>query len=109
MPIDVSPASTPTMQEIAERAGVGKATVSLALRNDPRLRPETRRRIQKLAAKMGYKTNATVANLMAQLRASRTPKYQATLGVLNVSSDSKTLGGLATFRDWMNGSTSRAT
>ena len=99
----------PTMHEIAEKAGVGKATVSLALRDDPRLRPETRKRIQKLAAKMGYKTNATVANLMAQLRASRTPKYQATLGVLNVSSDPKTLAGLATFRDWVRGSTSRAT
>src|SRR5277367_6472336 len=83
---DVPPVSAPTMHEIAERAGVGKATVSLALRDDPRLRPETRRRIQKLAAKMGYRTNATVANLMAQLRASRTPKYQATLGLLNVSS-----------------------
>jgi LacI family transcriptional regulator len=74
------------MHEIAERAGVGKATVSLALRDDPRLRPETRRRIQRLAAKMGYRTNATVANLMAQLRASRTPKYQATLGLLDLSS-----------------------
>jgi LacI family transcriptional regulator len=74
------------MHEIAERAGVGKATVSLALRDDPRLRPETRRRIQKLAAKMGYRTNATISNLMAQLRASRTPKYQATLALLTTAS-----------------------
>jgi LacI family transcriptional regulator len=96
------------MHEIAERAGVGKATVSLALRDDPRLRPETRRRIQKLAAKMGYRTNATVANLMAQLRASRTPKYQATLGLLNVSSDPKTLTGLCTFREWVKGCHERA-
>ncbi|HEX4085799.1 MAG TPA: LacI family DNA-binding transcriptional regulator [Chthoniobacteraceae bacterium] len=105
---DAAPASAPTMHEIAERAGVGKATVSLALRDDPRLRPETRRRIQKLAAKMGYRTNATVANLMAQLRASRTPKYQATLGLLNVSSDPKTLSGLCTFREWVKGCHERA-
>ena len=96
------------MHQIAERAGVGKATVSLALRDDPRLRPETRRRIQKLALKMGYRTNATVANLMAQLRASRTPKYQATLGLLNVSSDPKTLTGLCTFREWAKGCQERA-
>jgi LacI family transcriptional regulator len=96
------------MHQIAERAGVGKATVSLALRDDPRLRPETRRRIQKLATKMGYRTNATVANLMAQLRASRTPKYQATLGLLNVSSDSKILGGIRTFREWVRGCHERA-
>jgi DNA-binding LacI/PurR family transcriptional regulator len=57
---------------------------------------------------MGYRTNATVANLMAQLRASRTPKYQATLGLLNVSSDPKTLTGLCTFREWAKGCQERA-
>jgi DNA-binding LacI/PurR family transcriptional regulator len=57
---------------------------------------------------MGYRTNATVANLMAQLRASRTPKYQATLGLLNVSSDSRTLTGLCTFREWVKGCRERA-
>jgi len=57
---------------------------------------------------MGYRTNATVANLMAQLRASRTPKYQATLGLLNVSSDPKTLTGLCTFREWAKGCHERA-
>jgi LacI family transcriptional regulator len=96
------------MHEIAERAGVGKATVSLALRDDPRLRPETRRRIQKLAAKMGYRTNATVANLMAQLRASRSPKYHATLGLLNASSDPKTLTGAGASREWVTGCHERA-
>jgi len=98
----------PSMREIAERAGVGKATVSLALRDDPRLRPETRRRIQKLAAKMGYRTNVTVANLMAQLRVSRTPKYRGTLGLLNVSSDPRILTGLCTFREWVKGCEERA-
>ena len=96
------------MHEIATRAGVGKATVSLALRDDPRLRPETRRRIQKIATKMGYRVNATVANLMAQLRASRTQKYHATLGLLNASSDFESFSGLSTVREWMNGCHERA-
>jgi len=97
---DKDPSSAPTMHEIAERAGVAKATVSLALRNDPRLRLETRRRIQKLAEKMGYRTNATVANLMAQLRSIRPPRYQATLGLLRVSSEPKRNSGICTFREW---------
>jgi LacI family transcriptional regulator len=96
------------MHEIAERAGVGKATVSLALRDDPRLRPETRRRIQKLAAKMGYRTNATVANLMAQLRAGGAHRYQATLGLLNVSTDPGLLTTLRSFREWTKGCHERA-
>lgn len=96
------------MRDIAERAGVGKATVSLALRDDPRLRAETRQRIQKLAAEMGYRANATVASLMAQLRASRSPKYRATLGLVNASSDPRTLTGLHTFREWAEGCAQRA-
>lgn len=96
------------MQAVATAAGVGKATVSLALRNDPRLRPETRARIQALAEKMGYKPNAAVANLMAQLRASRTPKYQATLGLMNASKYPDALSGLHTFRDWTAGARRRA-
>lgn len=75
------------MADIARAAGVGKATVSLALRNDPRLRLQTRREIQAIAKKMGYKSNAVVSNLMAQLRASKDPKYQATLGLVNASQD----------------------
>ena len=107
MPNDVLPAS-PTMHEIAERAGVGKATVSLALRDDPRLRPETRRRIQKIAEKMGYRTNATVANLMAQLRAGGAPKYQAALGFLNISTDPRTFTGSCAYHEWEEGCRKRA-
>ena len=97
------------MHEIAARAGVGKATVSLALRDDPRLRAETRRRIQRLAAKMGYRPNATVANLMAQLRASRNPKYHANLGLLNTNADQDALASRFTSRQWMDGCRERAT
>jgi LacI family transcriptional regulator len=96
------------MHEIAERAGVGKATVSLALRDDPRLRPETRLRIQRLAAKMGYRTNATVANLMAQLRASGSQKFHASLGLLNASRDPEALAGPRTCREWVTGCKDRA-
>ena len=95
--------STPNMAEIARKAGVGKATVSLALRNDPRLRPETRERIQKIAEKMGYRANAVVSNLMAQLRASRNPKYQATIGILNASNHRDSLDTNYTFRTWVSG------
>ena len=100
---------SPTLQDIARESGAGKTTVSLALRDDRRLRPETRARIQRIAAEMGYHANATVSALMAQLRASRTPKYQATLGILNASSERETLQRFSTFRDWLTGCVSRAT
>ncbi len=99
----------PTLQDIANAAGVGKTTVSLALRNDPRLRLETRERIQAVAAEMGYRANATVAALMAQLRASRTSTYQATLGLINASSERDWLKAYSTFRAWVTGALRRAT
>lgn len=91
------------MSAIARKAGVGKATVSLALRNDPRLRPETRERIQRIAEKMGYRANPIVSNLMAQLRASRNPRYQATIGIINASAERDGLVTNHTFANWVGG------
>ncbi len=100
--------TSPNMSAIARAAGVGKATVSLALRNDPRLRVETRERIQRIAAEMGYRANAIVSNLMAQLRASKNAKFQATLAVFNASPERDGLQSNPTFRGWLEGLRQRA-
>lgn len=73
------------MQRVAEAAGVSKSSVSLALRDDPRLAPATRRRVQEAAARLGYRKNPVVASLMAQLRVSQTPKFQANVALINCS------------------------
>ncbi|MEO6871851.1 MAG: helix-turn-helix domain-containing protein [Chthoniobacterales bacterium] len=46
---------------MSRAAGVGASTVSLALRNDPRLRPAMREHVQKVAQQIGYFPNATLA------------------------------------------------
>jgi LacI family transcriptional regulator len=46
-----------TILDVARAAGVSKSTVSRALRNDPLTAPSTRRKIQALARKMGYRPN----------------------------------------------------
>ena len=78
-----TPNPPPTMRHIAERAGVNRSTVSLALRNDYRLKPETRERIQAVAAEMGYRRNPTIAQLMTQLRAGQQKHFQSNIAVLN--------------------------
>ena len=45
----------PTLQDIAKRAGVGKATVSLALRNDPKISAATRERVRAIAEELKYR------------------------------------------------------
>lgn len=54
-----------TLADIAKRAEVHVTTVSLALRNHPRLPEKTRDRIQKLAKEMGYQPDPILQALVA--------------------------------------------
>ena len=54
-----------TLREVARRANVHVSTVSLALRNSPRLSNETRTRIQTLAKEMGYTRDSLLDALLS--------------------------------------------
>ena len=58
----------PTQKDVASVAGVDQSTVSLALRGDPRISPETRRRVLEAAKKLGYKPflNADAKRMIAR-------------------------------------------
>ena len=49
-----------TLADVAVEAGVSSATVSLALRNSPRILQETRQKVLKAAERVGYSTNLRV-------------------------------------------------
>ncbi|MCC5843985.1 MAG: LacI family DNA-binding transcriptional regulator [Verrucomicrobia bacterium] len=62
-----------TLKTIAEKAGVSVSTVSLALRNDPRIKAQTRDEIRKLAQELGYTPNPLLSSLASrQFRKSET-------------------------------------
>lgn len=52
-----------TIIDVAKLAGVDNSTVSLALRSDPRIRPETRERVRRAAAKLNYLPNHLARSL----------------------------------------------
>jgi len=54
-----------TLSDIAKKAGVHVTTVSLAMRNHPRLPEATRQRIQALAREMGYAPDPLLRALVA--------------------------------------------
>lgn len=63
--------SLPTMNDVAARAGYSRATVSMALRQDPRITAATRKRILAAAEQIGYRPNPLVAALMTTRRMQR--------------------------------------
>ena len=60
-----------TLADIAKADGTHVTTVSLAIRNSPRLADNTRKRIQALAAKMGYVPDPAMQALVSYRKAIR--------------------------------------
>lgn len=60
-----------TVRQLAVLCGVSRTTISLALRNHPRIPEPTRRKIQAMAAAKGYRQDPVVSSLMNKLRTSR--------------------------------------
>ena len=59
------------LRDIAEKAGVSRMTVSLALRGDPQVSKDTQARIREIAEELGYQPNAKVSRAMSELAKSR--------------------------------------
>jgi len=78
----VDPEKRPTMRVIAEKAGVSSATVSMAMRNDLRISPSTRRKVHRIARKLGYHPDPEVAKLMLHLRTKHKPKFQSIIAAV---------------------------
>lgn len=86
-----APSSRPTVRTIAAAAGVSAMTVSLALRNNPRIPAKTRATVQRIAAQLGYRPDPQVAKLMHHLRTRRKPAFQASIGALTTVPESDEL------------------
>jgi len=71
-----------THQDIARKFGCDKSTVSLALRDNPRIPAQTRKQIRELAEKMGYRPDPALAMLARQRWAKHDPEVGSTLAFI---------------------------
>lgn len=71
------------LREIAAAAKVCVMTVSLALRDNPRISEATRDRIKQLAHDLGYHPDPELSRLMNHLRASRTARGKIGVAVID--------------------------
>jgi DNA-binding LacI/PurR family transcriptional regulator len=76
-----------TLKQIGEAAGVHPTTVSMALRNHPRIPKSTRDRLKKLADKMGYIPDPMLASLNAYRHTNVEKKFLSKLAWLNICMD----------------------
>ncbi|WP_221028722.1 LacI family DNA-binding transcriptional regulator [Actomonas aquatica] len=67
--------SKATLQDVANAAGVHRTTVSLALRDHPRIPAATRERVKAVANQLGYRINPLVAALMQTRRLGRRDRH----------------------------------
>ena len=71
-----------SQRDVAVAAKVSVATVSLALRNHPKISPKVRARIRATASRLGYHADPQLSTLMGQVRTVRRRRAPSKLAVL---------------------------
>ena len=72
------------LRDVAKAAAVSLMTVSLALRNHPKISAATRERVQRVAREIGYRPDPEIARLMTRLR-SRNNTGRTPIAIVDVS------------------------
>lgn len=72
----------PTLQDVADAAGISVMSVSRCLRNDPRHSEETRLRVRAIAERLGYRPNPLAAAFVATREKNREKKRSSTIAYI---------------------------
>ncbi|MBK1858122.1 LacI family DNA-binding transcriptional regulator [Cerasicoccus arenae] len=98
----------PTQKDVAAKAGVHRATVSLAFKQHPSIPVATRERIFRAAEEVGYQPDPMLSALASYRGRMQKRSYQGTLAWLVVSSEQYYWKAIETFRLYYEGAKSRA-
>ena len=82
----------PSIQKIADKVGVSKATVSRALRGLPGHKEETREKIVKAAKELGYESHPILSALMSSVRFKKTSDYSPVIAEVHCQPWKRDLG-----------------
>ncbi|XHR29768.1 MAG: LacI family DNA-binding transcriptional regulator [Chthoniobacteraceae bacterium] len=104
----MSPPRRATQKDVALKAGVTQATVSLALSHHPSISAETRARIQAVAAEVGYQPDPYLAGLSAYRKRVTPSQFQATLAWISNYPQGDSWRRFSTFRNYYEGACARA-
>lgn len=93
---------------MARHAGVALTTASYALRSHPKIPESTRLRVREAAEALGYRVNATIGRLMAELRADRPVSELTTLVWINCHPERDIYYSRPWLKPWLQGARARA-
>src|SRR5882672_5217647 len=71
------------LRHLAKLAELSPSAVSLTLRDSPKISTATKKRVRKLAEKVGYRVDAKVVAMMSHLRKPRAVRQAACFGVIS--------------------------
>jgi len=97
-----------TLRDLAKHLGLSKTTVSESLRGLSRVNQKTRKRVQRAAEELGYRSNNLASAVMADLRRTQRNSFRGTLAVLDLDTNSRTAGALRYNKDVVKGAIRRA-
>ncbi|PTX92211.1 LacI family transcriptional regulator [Verrucomicrobia bacterium LW23] len=97
-----------TLRDIAAAAGLHFSTVSLALRDHPRISPGVRQKVKDIAQSMGYAPDPVLSALNAYRNSRKPAQYKSTVAwVDNWPADTR-MRDQSTFEEYFQGASQRA-
>ena len=97
-----------TLRDIAQKVGMSHVTVSLALRNDPKISEKTRLMIQQIAKEMDYRPDPMLTSLARYRHSSRSKPNETVIAWVNLWDDPKKLRSYREFDLWWQGASEAA-
>ena len=74
-----------SLKEIAEKLVISKGAVSLALNDSKKISATTKKSVQDMAKKLGYKKNPLVSRVMSSLKGNRNKAFLETIVLINAN------------------------
>ncbi len=96
------------LREIADKTGISRMAVSLALRNKSGVSEATRKKVLKIAKELGYEPDPEVARLLSHIRVKKPVNMNACLALLTSGATSQDWKLYLTERKYVEGAHARA-
>lgn len=101
-------AARPTLRDLARQLNLSPSTISMALKDHPRISAPTRSRVQSAAKRAGYVPDPRISNVMGYLKKRRTDKPIAELGYITNHPEGVVLKEHPIYHNYLLGARERA-